>query len=173
MRKKIQKERANRQAGFTLVELIIVIAIIAILAGAIFVAIDPARRLNETRNARRNSDVATILDAIKKYQGDNAGVHYATVVSMAADTYYQLGTASSGCGVTCGLNTTQTGCVDLSNIGTNYLAVVPLDPNGGTSAKTAYAIERDSNGAITIQACNAEGEGPGGAGSAPTISITR
>ncbi len=27
--------------------------------------IDPARRLHETRNARRHSDVATILDAVR------------------------------------------------------------------------------------------------------------
>ena len=46
--------------GFTLVELIIVIAIIAILAAAIFVAIDPARRLNEARNARRSSDITNV-----------------------------------------------------------------------------------------------------------------
>ena len=37
--------------GFTMVELIIVIAIIAILAAGIFVAIDPAKRLHEARNS--------------------------------------------------------------------------------------------------------------------------
>ncbi|PLX26244.1 hypothetical protein C0580_00420, partial [Candidatus Parcubacteria bacterium] len=36
-----------KQKGFTLIELIIVIAIIALLAAATFVAVDPAKRIGE------------------------------------------------------------------------------------------------------------------------------
>lgn len=68
MPKNYQKKKA-----FTLIELLIVIAIIAILAAAIFVAIDPARRLHQGRNARRSTAVATILKSVKKYQVDNDG----------------------------------------------------------------------------------------------------
>lgn len=159
--------------GFTLVELIIVIAVIAILAGAIFVAIDPARRLNETRNARRASDIATILDATKKYQADNEGVHYSTIAALTVGEYYQIGTASTGCAIACGLENTQSACVNINGMGTNYLALVPVDPNNGTTAQTGYAMVRDSQGAITVLACAPEGEGPGGAGTAPIISVTR
>ena len=163
----------KNQKGFTLVELIIVIAIIAILAGAIFVAIDPARRLHEARNARRSGDIATFLDAVKKYQADNEGSHYSTIDSLTLDLYYQIGTAGSNCGITCGANNTQGSCVDLSSMGSNYLATVPIDPKEGTTAQSGYAIQKDSNGAITIESCHAEGEGPGGAGTPPWIKITR
>ncbi len=159
--------------GFTLVELIIVIAIIAILAGAIFVAIDPARRLHEARNARRSGDIATILDSIKKYQADNEGAHYSTINSLAFDTYYQIGTAASACAITCGLNNTNGSCVNLADIGTNYLADIPRDPKDGTYQTTGYGIEKKSTGAITVEACSPEGEGPGGTVSAPQIKITR
>lgn len=162
----------NRKA-FTLVELIIVIAIVAILAGAIFVAIDPARRLHEARNARRSADIATVLDAVKKYQADNEGTHYGTVENMNFSSWYQIGTSASGCNISCGSETTNSSCVDLTDIGSNYLATVPKDPKDGLATKTAYAMYKDSNGAISVMACGAEGEGPGGAGTAPVIKITR
>lgn len=161
------------RAGFTLIELIIVIAIIAILAAAIFVAIDPARRLHEARNARRSSDIATILDAVKTYQVDNEGSHFGTIAGLSNDVLTQVGTASSGCVRACGNDTTDTACVDISAMGTNYLASVPFDPQGGTEEKTGYALIKDSNGAIRVIACGPEGEGAGGNGTPPSIQITR
>ncbi len=162
----------NKKA-FTLVELIIVIAVIAILAGAIFVAIDPARRLHEARNARRSADISTILDGIKKYQADNSGTHYITVSNLAVGLWYLIGTDTGSCAAQCTTYTTQSVCVNLSGIGSNYLAVIPKDPKDGTDAETAYALKKDSNGAITVLVCESEGEGPGGSGTPPTISITR
>ncbi len=178
--------------AFTLIELIIVIAIIAILAAAIFVAIDPARRLHESRNARRWSDVTTILDAVIKYQVDNEGTHYSTVADLTAGEFAIIGTSTST--VTCRdahgsgyYNTaaeacdgadadgddTAGDCIDLSEIGSNYLATVPADPQAALATINEYYISLDSNGAVTVGACNEEGEGAGGSGSAPTIELTR
>lgn len=159
--------------GFTLVELIIVIAIIAVLAGAIFVAIDPARRLHESRNARRSSDVTTILDAIKTYQADNAGTHYATIAALTNGQYHTIGTCAAGGDVGCTAQTTQAACVDLSAIGTGYLSAVPKDPQTGSDAKTDYYLMKDANGAIVVGACDPEGAGAGGSGAAPVISVSR
>lgn len=159
--------------GFTLIELIIVIAIIAILAAAIFVAIDPARRLNESRNARRYSDITTVLDAVVKYQADNEGTHYSTVAALTNGNYHVIGTCSSGANSTCTAQSTQAACVNLASIGSNYLGTVPFDPNTGSAANSDYYLMKDSNGAITVGACDPEGEGAGGSGSAPTIELTR
>jgi prepilin-type N-terminal cleavage/methylation domain-containing protein len=159
--------------GFTLIELIIVIAVIAILAGAIFVAIDPARRLHEARNARRMSDIATILDSVKKYQADNSGVHYSEIDNMTTNLMYLIGTSGGNCANGCAEGTTQAACADLSSIGSNYLAVVPRDPKFGTEEETGYAIIKDANGAIRVLACEPEGEGPGGTGTPPEITISR
>ena len=161
------------QKGFTLVELIIVIAIIAILASAIFVAIDPARRLHEARNARRSSDIAEILDGVKKYQADNAGTHYIAIANLVSGAYYQIGNSVGSCEISCASTTTQPSCVDLTGMGTNYLATIPVDPKDGTQADTKYALKKDLNGAITVASCEPEGGGPGGADVAPVISVTR
>jgi len=161
----------NKKA-FTLIELIIVIAIIAILAGAIFVAIDPARRLHEARNARRASDIANILDAVKKYQADHSGTHYYLIESMTKDVNYLIGESAGSCIIDCSV-ALQSACVDLSEMGTDYLAIIPKDPKDGTDLKTGYAIRKDDTGAITVIACGAEGEGQGGAGDPPDLLISR
>lgn len=163
----------SKKKGFTLVELIIVIAIIAVLAAGIFVAIDPARRLHETRNARRQSDVANILDALVKYQADNNGAHYSTVAALTADQFYAIGTAAAGCNTTCTAQTTQAACVNLSALPTSYLATVPMDPSTGTAANTDYYLERTSTGSLVVGACDPEGEGAGGSGTPPSIQVAR
>lgn len=159
--------------GFTLIELIIVIAIIAILAAAIFVAVDPARRLNETRNARRNSDITTILDGVVKYSADNEGAHYAAVAGLTVSNYYVIGTCAAGANTTCTAKTTQAACVNLSGIGTGYLGTVPMDPKTGTAENTDYYLMRDANGAITVGACDTEGEEGGGSGTPPVVELVR
>lgn len=165
--------KKTNQKAFTLIELIIVIAIIAILAAAIFVALDPARRLHETRNARRWSDITNILDAVVKYQIDNEGTHYVNIAATSTGSYYMIGTCASGADDDCTAQTTESACVNLTDIGTGYLGTVPKDPSSGTEAITDYYLRKDSNGAITIGACEPEGEGAGGSGTAPTIKLVR
>lgn len=159
--------------GFTLVELIIVIAIIAILAAGIFVAVDPARRLHETRNARRRSDVTNILDALVKYQADNGGTHYSTVAALTNDLYYVVGSSTSGCNSTCGAQTTEAACVNLNALPASYLAIMPIDPSSGSLANTDYYLRKGSAGNLTIGSCDPEGEGVGGAGTPPAVSVAR
>ena len=68
----------NKKA-FTLIELLIVIAILGILAAAILVAINPSKRIKQARDAQRKSDINVITNAligyytmIEKYPAENA-----------------------------------------------------------------------------------------------------
>ncbi|MBI2414464.1 prepilin-type N-terminal cleavage/methylation domain-containing protein [candidate division WWE3 bacterium] len=52
------------EKGFTLVELLVVVAIIAVLAGVVIVAINPAALLQKSRDATRLQDVENIHKAM-------------------------------------------------------------------------------------------------------------
>lgn len=66
-------KRINKQAGFTLLEILLVVGIIAILAGIVILAINPTKQLGDTRNAQRRSDVLTILNAVYQFSIDHNG----------------------------------------------------------------------------------------------------
>lgn len=145
--------------GFTLIELLVVILIIVSLAVVVFVALNPATRLKDSRDARRTADVDSILSAMHQYIVDAKGV--TTDLSLTA-TEKQLGTGTTGCGITAAsCSVSATACLDLSG-GTRlgkYLATIPIDPTTATytAAKTGYVASMDGNGIITVEACGVEG----------------
>ena len=53
--------------GFTLVELLIVIALIAILSVAVLATINPIEQTNKARDAKFKNDAAEVLSAYERY----------------------------------------------------------------------------------------------------------
>lgn len=58
---------AREFKGFTLIELLIVIAILGILAAAVLVAVNPAKRQNQAKDAQTKSDIGQIATALQAY----------------------------------------------------------------------------------------------------------
>lgn len=137
--------------GFTLVELLIVIAVIAILASVAFVAIDPATRINEAQNSERWSAVNAIMDAFLEYTVDNDGSY---VTGVAADgTVHMVASAPAVCG-TCSVDQ----CTDFDELATGgYIASLPTDPDGWAEG-TGYSLSVAANGIVTVTSCGAEDE---------------
>lgn len=59
--------KKKNQGGFTLLELLIVVAILAILSVAVVMVLNPAETLKKSRDAQRISDMSTLKTAIGLY----------------------------------------------------------------------------------------------------------
>jgi len=65
--KKLLKRIGDGNGGFTLVELLIVIAVIGILAVAVLTAINPIEQLKKSRDAGRLADARELYNAVQRY----------------------------------------------------------------------------------------------------------
>lgn len=148
------KQLRNKQQGFTLIEVLLVVAIIAILAGIVILAINPNKQLGDTRNSQRQSDVNTILNAVYQYSVDNQGNLPSGITTTATDI---CATGAGSC----------TGLVDLTVLTANgrYLVAMPKDPRTGNTTNTGYEISVNSDNRVTVTAPDAE--------QGKTISVTR
>ncbi|MEK7133552.1 MAG: prepilin-type N-terminal cleavage/methylation domain-containing protein [Patescibacteria group bacterium] len=152
------------QKGFTLIEILVVIAIIAILAAIVLVAINPAKRFQDARNSQRKANVESILSALQQNMVDNKGI--LTGCPNLPDTAATAATIQSGAGAG-----------DIATCADNYLAILPVDPSASgaqwTSAasyNTGYTIWEDpATLQITIAAPQSTSDPTG----APLISVTR
>ncbi|KKR21910.1 MAG: hypothetical protein UT50_C0002G0001 [Candidatus Moranbacteria bacterium GW2011_GWA2_39_41] len=152
------KKRALNLAsnqGFTLVELLLVIGIIATLAVVVFVALDPAKRFADARNARRTSDLETILSAVHQHVIDSKGSFPDGLDNVERQIVTSLDTCDIGTGG-CGASGT-VDCIDLRTPLEKYLKAIPFDPSASID-HSHYTIMKDVNGIVTVRACDAEGE---------------
>lgn len=108
----------KREKGFTLVELLVVVAIIAVLAGVVVVAINPAALLQKSRDATRLQDLENVHKAMSLAMAEGE-ITLGAVASSDSATGTQ---AVDGTGWV--QYTPVTGKTGLSK----YLPTLPIDP---------------------------------------------
>lgn len=142
---------SKRQEGFTLIEILVVVALIAILAAITIVAMNPAKNFADTRNATRSSDVNAIINAVTQY------------TSESGNSIADLGTISDNCATPTCIGTFVAtppavgSCVDLgATLVDEWIVAIPEDPTSGNAENTGYTICRTTSGRVQIDAATPE-----------------
>jgi prepilin-type N-terminal cleavage/methylation domain-containing protein len=149
--------------GFTLIELIITISILAVLVAILVVALNPAEQLARARDTKRVADLDAMKTALNLYLAQATGTPNMSGDSTAnsrctggsgADTFFMNTAAatatipagfvaivtSTGQGVTTGTAVTASSWLPASigaSPGGSPLASLPLDPTNGTGVSTS------------------------------------
>ena len=161
----------TNQKGFTLIEILVVIGIIAILAAVVLLAINPARQFRLANDSQRTSNVNAILNAIGQFMADNNGALPADANDGVVGTFETIGDDNATQADICAL------------LIPTYIPSLPTDPTTGDgngdgtvdgNAVTAcalydtdYKIDIEAAGLVTIAA---DGQEPAGVNN---IAVTR
>jgi prepilin-type N-terminal cleavage/methylation domain-containing protein len=142
----------QKKRGFTFIEIIIVIALMSVLFLIAYVAIDPGRRVADSRNRNRLLSVKTVSAALVNYSLENS-----ELPGGIDDSLRMLGTADNGCDVECGsFGETASACLDLTADLDESLEGMPIDPKEQDEERSYYAVRALGGDAFGIYACSAE-----------------
>lgn len=150
----------RKDKGFTLLELLIVMAILAILIATTIILINPARQLAKARDTQRETDIFAIVSLVMQYSAEHAGALPDADGDPLVDSFPTSLTCIGS----------DPGCFNLAIAGEDgetivpeYTGELPYDPSTGSGGNTGYLISVDENGRLTASA----------SGETRTISITR
>lgn len=131
----------KKYKGFSLIEILVVVALIVILATITIVAINPAKNFRDTRNAQRSADIMQILNAVTQYTSEQG---------HALSTLGTIATCPTTTTIVDGV--ADTGEVNLANVLVDdYIVAIPQDPNY-ESKGAVYSICQTGTGRIEVSA---------------------
>lgn len=149
MKNKIKHKAYDRskKGGFTLIEILVVLGILAILATLVLVAVNPGRQFKMARDTKRAANVATILNSISQNISDHGG----SFICSGAITTLPATTTPIGSG---------SGEFNLAEcVVPDYISALPYDPGiedshytNEADYATHYGVSTDTEGRVTVSA---------------------
>lgn len=128
--------KKHLSAGFTLIELMVVMGAIAILATIVLGAINPARQWARARNRQRVNDLHQVLNAVHQYAVDNNALYPEKIKVTPQD----IGAGQAALS---------------EDLVPDYIPKLPYDPAEGNPETTRYVIFK-GGGRVTATATAAE-----------------
>ena len=136
--------KANKKGGFTLIEILVVIGIIAVLSAVVLVAINPARQFKLARDSQRVANITAILNAVGQNMAEHKGAFDCTVALPGANKI--ISSATDGLNIASCLVPT-------------YVSSLPFDPSKSgakftsiTDYDSGYSILIDTDGRVKVSA---------------------
>jgi prepilin-type N-terminal cleavage/methylation domain-containing protein len=127
----MRKTKSEVRSAFTLLELLLVIAVIAVLAGVVLFNLNPAQRLEDANNTKVLNTANDIEKAIKIYSVENSGNLPSSLQSITTSGIYDI--CKSG---------QTTGCINLDELVTGgKLSFIPEDNRYSTTYKSGYKLD--------------------------------
>lgn len=163
----MNKNIIRNQKGFTLIEILVVIGIIAILATVVLIAINPARQFAQARDTQRTSHVNSILNAIGQRIADCKGTFGGACGAVTCSSLPAAAATDTTLSILNDSSATTATTIGLGCVAPTYMTTVPSDPQA-SGTDTGYDLRIESiaeGGRITILAPSAEINTP--------ISVTR
>src|SRR5688500_7830087 len=146
--------KKHNSKGFTLIELLIVIGIIGFLAAAVLVAVDPVKRIQDSRDARRYSEANALLNAMLTKQVDDRALYNGgpgSKISTQSGANVQV-IVSSTTGIVCNDVALRPGCnkaMDTAAANRNCVANV-ADTGAGSGTASGAAAQAVLTGVGTF-----------------------
>jgi prepilin-type N-terminal cleavage/methylation domain-containing protein len=126
------RTRTKPKRGFTLIEVLTVVAILSVFASVIYVASIKARARAD--DVRRIADLKQIQTALELYYSDN----HAYPSTQSGGTYYWFGNCTITAGWGIGSKPTTGAAGYIPGLAPTYLPVLPVDPKPATNTCYIY-----------------------------------
>lgn len=132
------------QKGFTLVEILLTIAIIGVLLGVVIITVDPVQQFANARNDQRQNDVSIIALAIEQYYNENG--RFPGGIDQ---------TSKEICRGVCQTSETQVSLTVINELISG--GEIPIDPLASDVELTGYQVRLTGDREVFVSAPLAEG----------------
>jgi len=148
----------NKKGFVSLINLIVTVAVIAVLAVGAFVWIDPVARIGVAHDKKRTEDIGVLKNALAQYANEHKG---ALPILGDIDTNKKvLCSTQSGNNLTCDGESQLCLAIDDSDFLAKYINELPVDPDKTSATDSGYFLKKDSNNKLVVGACTKYGASP-------------